>query len=227
MTTVLAFVLFAAVAFGIGYLVHIEAKKRRDALAALASDLGAAFAPEKDRGHDERYRQFDLFRSGSGRVAYNTIRGTTDVGSWRAAFVMGDYQYTVQQGKHSHTYQVSYLLLDLPFGRVPDILVRRENLLDRVAGTIGFDDIDFESAEFSSRFYVQSSDKRFAYDVFHPRMMEFLMQVDPPPIQLASGTLLLHRGTQRWGPDDFRAHLTWAREFLGRWPDHVVASLRT
>jgi hypothetical protein len=144
---------------------------------------------------------------------------------------MGDYHYQVtthnDKGSSTRTYTFSYLIVRLPYHGLPDLFIRREGIFDAVKRAFGFDDIDFESAEFSSRFYVQSSDKRFAYDVFHPRMMEFLMQVDPPPIQLASGTLLLHRGTQRWGPDDFRAHLTWAREFLGRWPDHVVASLRT
>lgn len=222
---ILLFLLIAAAVVAVAYAIHLEAKKRREAMAALASELGADFKPARDHTLDERYRQFPVFRTGSGRTATNTIRGTTSIGAWRASFTMGDYQYTVQQGKHSHTYHLSYFLLHLPFGQVPDLSIRRENLLDRIAGTIGFDDIDFESEEFSSRFHVQSSDKRFAWDVIHPRMMEWLMEIEPPPLELAGGTLLLSRGTRRWTPDEFRAHLTWAREFLARWPEHVLARL--
>ena len=62
-----------------------------------------------------------------------------------------------------------------PFRNVPDLLIRPEGFFDKVAGAFGFDDIDFESEEFSRAFFVKSSDKRFAYDVLHPRMLELLM----------------------------------------------------
>lgn len=218
--------LFAVAAVAIAVIAHREARRRREALAALANELGAAFSPDRDFRHDEAYRQFSTFTTGSHRFASNTIRGTSDFGRWRASFTMGDYQYTVQQGKHSVTYQLSYLLVHLPTPGVPDLFVRREGVFDKIAGAIGFDDINFESAEFSSRFHVRSPDKRFAYDVIHPRMIEFLMDVEPPPIELSSGVLLVCRGTQRWDVDDFRAHLTWAREFLMRWPEHVAGRLK-
>ncbi|MFF0342681.1 hypothetical protein [Kribbella sp. NPDC004875] len=39
--------------------------------------------------------------------------------------------------------------------------------------------ISFESAEFNKRFAVNSPDQKFAYDVMHPRQMEYLM-ANPP-----------------------------------------------
>ena len=60
-----------------------------------------------------------------------------------------------------------------------------------------FDDIDFESDEFSRKFYVQSSDRKFAYDVLHPRMMEFLLQTTPPMIDVEGGALCLSGGRRR------------------------------
>jgi hypothetical protein len=35
--------------------------------------------------------------------------------------------------------------------------------------------IAFESAEFSHAFRVRSSDRKFAFDVCHPKMMEYLL----------------------------------------------------
>ena len=51
----------------------------------------------------------------------------------------------------------------------------REGLFSKLAQAVGYDDIDFESAEFSRKFCVRSKDKRFAYDVCHPRLMEYLL----------------------------------------------------
>jgi len=225
-TEILAVLLIAAVVGGFAYLIHRSAVKRREALAALAVELGASFEPGKDYELHRAFDHFELFAKGKNRYGYNTLRGNADLGAWRVDFTMGDYRYTVEQGDNDTTYTLSYALVHLPYDNVPDLFIRPEGLLDKIAGAIGFDDIDFESEEFSSRFHVSSSDKRFAYAVLHPRMMEFLMSVDPPPIALASGSLLLTRGNTEWDPDLFRAHLRWSREFFSRWPDHIVSTLR-
>ena len=101
---------------------------------------------------------------------------------------MGDFTYkvTTSSGKSTTTttYRFSYLILHMPWSGVPDLLIRREGMFDKIAGVLGFDDIDFESAQFSRRFHVSSTDKRFAYDVIDPRMMEFLLKGDPPTVDI-------------------------------------------
>ncbi|WP_203569200.1 hypothetical protein [Aestuariimicrobium ganziense] len=39
----------------------------------------------------------------------------------------------------------------------------------------------FESEDFNEQFTVRASDPRFAHDIFHPRMMEYLMATRPAP----------------------------------------------
>jgi hypothetical protein len=108
---------------------------------------------------------------------------------------------------------------------VPDLLIRREGIFDKIAGVLGFDDIDFESSEFSRKFCVKSGDKRFAYDVIDPRMMEFLLASDPPTIDIERGQCCITDGARRWEPAQFQAAMGWLGEFFDRWPDHVTASL--
>ena len=104
--------------------------------------------------------------------------------------------------------------------------VRRENIGDRVLGALGFDDIDFESEEFSRKFYVASDNKRFAYAVIHPRMIEFLLQTTPPHIELVDGVCLLYVNTSReWPIDEFRKHVAWARQFFELWPTDLLTEL--
>src|SRR5208283_3583865 len=75
--------------------------------------------------------------------------------------------------------------------------IRPENILDKFTEAIGFDPIQFESAEFSRKFHVRCEDKKFAYDIIHARMIEFLMQ-DPKHIYIEaqSHSILFHRNKQ-------------------------------
>ena len=155
------------------------AKNRREALAALASELGWRFDPARDTHHDDEYSHFGVFRQGHSRAAFNTLIGRLEIAGHPYEAKMGDFTYKVTQstGKSTttHTYHFSYAILHLPYVGVPDLLIRREGFFDKIAAAIGFDDIDFESAEFSRKFLVKSPDKRFAYDIIHQRMMEFLL----------------------------------------------------
>jgi hypothetical protein len=226
---ILLFIAFAAIAILAAVAAHKAAQKRREELRALAAELGFTFDPGNDTGHDERYSQFEVFRRGHSRAAYNTFRGSVEIDGRQFPTQMGDFTYkiTTSNGKSTSTttYNLSYLIVHLPFQNVPGLAIRREGLFDKLAGVLGFDDIDFESIEFSRRFHVSSRDKRFAYDVIDPRMMEFLMQGDPPVIAIEQGQCCFHAGNRRWTPLEFKAMLGWTRDFFDRWPDHVTASL--
>jgi hypothetical protein len=213
----------------IAYLAWLAEKKRREALAALARRLGWLFDPVRDRDHDEQYAHFEIFRRGHGRAAYNTLTGNLQVNGRPWPVKMGDFTYKVTRhtGKSTSTttYRFSYVILHLPFASVPDLLIRREGMFDKLAGAFGFDDIDFESAEFSRRFHVKSPDKKFAYDVIHARMMAFLLAGEAVTIDIERGRCCVSDGRQRWEPQQFEARLAWIREFFDLWPQHVTARL--
>jgi len=206
-----------------------QAKARREALAALAAELDWRFDPSPDADHDEEYAQFELFRRGHSRRAYNTLRGELAIDGRAWPCKAGDFLYKVtsSNGKttSTHTYRFSYLILRLPFPAVPDLLIRREGLFDKLAGVLGFDDIDFESEEFSRRFHVKGPDKRFAYDVLHPRMMEFLLAQEMPAVDIERGHCCFADGRRRWDVDGFRERLDLARRFFDLWPEHVLVDL--
>jgi hypothetical protein len=226
---ILVFIVVAIlIAFGI-YWSYQQQLRRRQELAALASRLGWSFDPDHDSGHDEQYAQFSIFQQGHSRYAYNTLRGTLETGDRAWPAQMGDYHYqiTTSNGKTTttRTYIFSYLLLHLPYGDVPSLAIRREGVFDKLKGAFGFDDIDFESDEFSRRFHVKSGDKRFAYDVVHPRMMEYLLESEPPAVEIDQGSCCIHDRGETWTPDEFQSRLDWAREFFALWPRHITAQL--
>ncbi|MFH0943598.1 MAG: hypothetical protein V2A76_00210 [Planctomycetota bacterium] len=207
---------------------HLAAKKRREEMAELARSLGFRFSPGPDGRHDEEYGHFEIFRRGHSRVALNTMTGKLPVDGRTLRVVAGDYRYRVTsgsgKGRNTRTYRFSYVILELSFDP-PDLLIRPEGMFDKLAGVFGFDDIDFESAEFSKRFYVKSPDKKFAYDVIHPRMMEFLLKGLPAAIDIERGRICFADGRRRWEPPQFRRHFDYLERFLRLWPEHLMVQL--
>ncbi len=217
-----------AVAIIGGYYAHKKEQERRRLLAARR---GWRFDPSRDTSHDDEYAHFEVFRKGHSRAAYNTLTGVLECGDRSCAVKCGDFTYKETRGsgknRRTTTYRISYMIIHLPWPVVPDVLVRREHMFDKLAGFLGFEDIDFESAEFSRLFYVSSKDKRFAYDLIDARMMEFLMASAPPVIDMEFGRICLTSGSGRWEPGEFETRASWLVEFLERWPRHVVAQLQS
>jgi hypothetical protein len=206
-----------------------QRQKRLADLAALAQRLGWQFVANDDYSYDSQFSQFSDFCHGSRRYAFNTLIGSLKVGGQAWPARMGDYHFqtTSSNGKTTttHHHYFSYCLLKLPYPSLPDLRIRREGFFDSIAGAFGFDDIDFESAEFSKRFHVKSSDKRFAYDVVCPAMMEFLLAEESPSLAIDGGWCCLRTGRATCAPDEFAQQLDWARRFFELWPKHLVAAL--
>ncbi len=230
--TVLAPAIFVAVLIlivvGIVY-AHQKEQARRQALLKFARRQGWTFRATDDPSHDDRYRHFEIFRRGDSRAAFNTLTGVLEVGEFPCPLHAGDYKYTESSGsgdsQSTTTYRISFCILHLPWPHTPDVLIRGEHGLDKFAAFLGFEDIDFESAEFSDRFHVSGNDKRFAYDLIDARMMEFLLAGGPPVTDMQRGQICLTSRGRRWEPAEFEQHAAWLWEFLSRWPRHIIADL--
>lgn len=217
----------------VAYLGWKRERERTAALAALAARLHWDFyGSEKDYGFSDEHPQFELFQRGHSRYAYNCLRGTINAFDRELSAEAGDYHYQLTSGsgknRRTTTYQFSYLLVNLPFGPdLPSLVVRPEGLFDKLAGAVGFEDIDFESAEFSRRHHVSSSDRRFTYNLIDPRMIEFLLDVGPPRFELEAGSLLIvaDYAENRWAPEEFAFAIEWSRAFFERWPSFLVKDL--
>lgn len=226
---ILIFVIFAAIVVILGIVSWRQEQQRREALAQLAARLGWRLDTRRDHHHDNEYAQFEIFRRGHGRFAYNTLHGSITLDGRSCAAKMGDFQYKVTSGsgknRSTTSYRFSYLIIALPWPNVPPLIIREEGFFDRVKGFFGYGAISFESDEFNRMFYVNGDDKKFAYDVIHPRMMELLMATRPPTIDIEHGQLCLTDGRRRWGVEEFQQQLDWVAQFLQHWPAHVKHDL--
>lgn len=161
----IAVAIIAAIVFS-----QIMAARRRDALAALADRLGLHF--DEDKNHDlaDHLSFLDRLDQGSNRYAYNRLGGTYQ-GHEVMAF---DFHYKTGSGKNTKHHHIAVMTLLLPRA-FPELIISPEGFFSKIAQSLGYDDIDFESAEFSRTFCVRSPDKKFAYAVCHTGMMEYLL----------------------------------------------------
>ncbi|MHC4248414.1 MAG: hypothetical protein ACYS9X_04735 [Planctomycetota bacterium] len=218
---VLIVVLIAcAVGFFIWLAYYLE-RIRREAMQALAGRLGYDFSAGDVWGIPDRYDFTDLFSRGHSRSAWNVINGERD----GLRVMLFDYRYTTGSGKNKSTHSRTPVVMEMPGQDLPGFYLRREGFFDKIAAAVGFDDIDFESHEFSRAYYVKCADKRFAYDVINARQMEFLLELDDMDIEMAGDTLVFHLES-KLEPDGLEWLHGAALEFVSNIPGFALERTR-
>ncbi len=171
------------------------AAKRKKELIAFAAANGLSFSEAHDHGVEDRFNEFDCFGQGSDRYGYNTMQG-----QWNGRQILAmDYHYetesTDSKGRKSTTNH--YFSAVILFSRIPlkPLFLRPEGFFDKVTQFFGYDDIDFESAEFSRKFYVKAADRKWAFDVIHPRAMALLLGSPRFSIEFDTGCVIAYRSS--------------------------------
>jgi hypothetical protein len=194
-------------------------------LAGLASELGFSFSPKADHEPERRFPNIFIFTLGTDRHVANTMQGGARLGGHDVEITMGDYRFkTSSAGDSSRKTKrtISYVVARLPWSGIPEVTLRNEHFLDRFAAVVGFEDIDFESESFSRRFHVKSKDRRFAYDLFDPRMIEFLLDTRPPSMEIQGDLICIYGSRELWNESRIKERLQWLGRFVQHWPEHLL-----
>ena len=222
MTQVLVIVGVVALIIVGAILGYVAAKKRREAMLAMAARLGLRFDPGKDRELARRYQFLDKLRAGENRYAFNILSG-----NYQSHDVMAfDYHYethsTDSKGhRQTHHHYFSFFLLLMPIA-FPELVIAREGFFSKVAQALGYDDIDFESHEFSRKFCVRSKDKKFAYDVCNARMIEYLLANDDLTIEI-EGPAMGISFNSRLSPEKIESNLNRLVAVRALMPDYLFS----
>lgn len=206
-----------------------QAEKRRAERRQLARSLGMRYNMDDHFGLPGMLSHIERFSQGHSHEAKNVIDGSYGD---RQVFAF-DFKYTTTSTStdskgHRTTSDSDWWFstvvhrLELPF---PQLQIRPENFFDKISGFFGFDDIDFESDEFSRKFHVNSESRKFAYDVCHPRMMEWLLANRGWTIQLVGGYFVLTAGST-WSAGEFHSALEFTNRFFEMIPDFVIRELK-
>jgi Protein of unknown function (DUF3137) len=201
----------------------IAERKRREALFELATRLGLNFDASEDDGIPGRFGFLKQLDQGDNRYAMNVISG-----SYQQNEVLAfDYHYQTYStdSKGNRTTQhhwFSFFILTLPV-TFPELTIRRETFFTKVAEMFGYQDINFESAEFSKAFNVRSPDKKFAYDVCNAQMMEYLLANRDLSIEFENEVVALAFNS-RLAAEEFEHNLRRLAEIRARLPEYLFTN---
>jgi hypothetical protein len=212
---------FIALLIAIAVFSYHLKKKRREAFALVATQLGMEYWPQDPFGL--LAEPFALFQKGDGRGIENVLAGAYQDLDVKAF----DYWYydesTNSKGHTSKTYnRFNCVIVPIDAACSP-LTIDNENVLTRLADALSFRDIEFESEDFNRAFNVKSPDKRFANDFVDARMMQWLLQNgDGTAFEVMGDRLMCYR--RKLSPMEIVALLGLSKAFLDRVPK-VVYSL--
>jgi len=192
------------------------ASERRKYLKAIAMDFGLNFSSREMRGFRARFPNITCLNTGGDRRASNLIFGLLN-GREILAF---DYEYRTGWLRNGEVRKFSAVIIDAGFQLQP-LSIRPEGLSDKINAFFGIEDINFESAEFSRKFFVTSPDKKWAYDVINQQTMSLLLSIPDCRIQFANHSIIAWQSF-RFMRKDFRIAIELLQGILDRMPEYLV-----
>lgn len=213
---ILIFVIIGAVIIA---SILYSRKKRREFME-WAARRGYRVDESYDSRMEDRFPELRCLREGDDRYAYDTLTGQYE----GRPFLGFHYHYsttsTNSKGEtetHHHHFSVAAIHSEVP---LKPLFIRPEGLFDKVAAFFGKEDINFESAEFSRKFYVSADDRRWAYDVIHTRTMEYLLQAPSFTFQMTPEYLMAYRSST-FDPEQYDTAAQVIHELLNLLPEYV------
>ena len=170
-------VLFIVLVIVGAVFAHRAAKKRQAALVLWATTNGFSLDMGQDHALESRFPLHKCLREGSESLRRERDGG----GAWRPRHLrlrlpLRDPLDELEGAAPDAPPQLLGRGRRHGPARCKPLIIRPENFLDKIAEFVGFDDIDFELTEFSSKFYVKAPDRKWAYEVLHQATMEFLLE---------------------------------------------------
>jgi len=228
MTAIFIIIIILAIAAGIGAIIWSARRreKRRKEMAGWAQLHQMKFLPDNDHSMSFRYQLFQALQRGDNRYAYNIMEG------FAGKYVVCGFDYHYQTystgnkgQRQTHHHHFSALIVDAGLPLKP-LFIRPEGFFDKVTEFIGLDDIDFESDEFSRRFFVKSPDRRWAYDVLHQKTMELLLAYPRFHLDFQGSRIMAYYDNRTFSLGEFGSALKVVTGILDYLPESVVNELR-
>jgi hypothetical protein len=197
---------------------------REAELARLAAELGLSFSAGETDGISGRFKSLPIFNQGNLRRATCVMEGVHRGRRLVACdYAFGEVWRDSHGNRTEYAEVVSAVVVSLDC-RLPRLLIRPEDLLDKAFTAAGCEDINFESHEFSRRFHVAGDDRRSAYQVLSAQVMEHLLAHPRWSIELAGRDVMAWRsGGQEAGK--FREGIEVLHGFLDLIPRFVWKEL--
>lgn len=201
----------AAFAFAICAVVGAAAwqyfaeKKRRAAFAEAAALLGLDYSPYDSGAALGRFIGFPFFCQGRGHSYSNLLRGRLDA---KAEVLVLDYAYVTGSGKNRHTHRQTVAVFRAEGLGLPAFELRPENILHKVGGLFGYQDIDFaEHPDFSGKYLLRGKEEPAVRGLFDAAILNHFALHPGWRVEGEGDWLAVLREGRRVAPEELRSFL--------------------
>jgi len=210
---------FVVILVALAVLAHQHKQERIDGLRQLATRLGWSFQDAQPVTIIPHVERFELFTQGRDRKIRNYLAGE----SGGDQFAVFDYSYVTGGGNTTKTYSQTVLHVHSPRLDLPLFSLRPENLLHRIGGLVGHQDIDIEGhPAFSGEYLLRGRDESSIRAVFEPGVVA-LYEANRGHCTTGAGPdLLLWRSATLASAEEVPALLELGRDLLGRLTSHAL-----
>ncbi|MCX5796490.1 MAG: hypothetical protein NTY77_13435 [Elusimicrobia bacterium] len=190
---------------GAAALQYFSEKKRREAFAEAALRLGLEYQAGDPGLAREQFSDFPCFCIGHSRQFSNVLRGKLDA---EAALALFDFSYVTGNGKSRHTYRQTVAGFHVPGLGLPAFELRPENILHKVGGLFGYQDIDFDaSPEFSGKYLLRGKEEAAVRRLFDAAVLNHFALHSGWRVEGQGEWLAVCREGRRVAPADLRNFL--------------------
>lgn len=177
--------------------VYYLEKKRTEEMSAAAARLGFSFSPDGEPGFLESLASFRLFSRGRSRKIRNLLRRQVD----DIHITVFDYRFTTGGGKHNQTHDQTVGLFETERLELPAFALRPEHVFHRLAGALGYQDIDFEQDPgFSESTLLQGLDETQIRSLFEWNLRAYFARHPGVCTEGEGSRLLFYRQGRRVDP---------------------------
>lgn len=178
---------------------HHRTRQHREALLLVATRHGLDLSIRDPFGLTGL--PFAWVRRGDDQEVTNVLHGSLDGEPVQVFELACKFHSTDAKGHRStRTERYTCAVVGNPGVWFPHLQLSPETLGSRLKDAVGMRDIQFESDAFNRAWDVRCDDRRFAYALIDPRVMDLLLAIDDFRFELNNdGILVVHR---RVAPED-------------------------
>lgn len=176
-------------------VLGVMIERKRDArLALTAEELALQYRRDGSDLLHERFTRFSLFQEGRRQRIRNVMQGAYD----NIEVLLFDYRFTSGSHRHHRTNRQTVAAFQLLEQNLPEFSLRPEQLIHKLGGMLGYQDIDFDdSPKFSARYLLRGPDEDAIRSLFDKDAREFFEDHEPYCVEGGGRWLIVYRRDRR------------------------------
>jgi len=219
---VVATMVFVVGGFSLWLIIdRVRERRRRRALQRLAIELGLSYeARDQDLVENLGIVHALSQAQAEPRYAFNILSGRYAGVCVRAFdYFCSPFRSGTMDMSATDFRSISVLLFEEQRS-FPLLLIHPRGRMIRLDEMVTLKQVELEAVEFARAFVVRAQDRKFAYDICHPRMMEYLLEHRDLSLEV-EGRCIAMSFPQRLEPEEIRGRLDQLVEIRRLFPEYL------